>query len=534
MGQHASPRARLLLWTGTGVVTLLLAASCGGFGSDRFVQTNAPVIVLKHVRIIDGTGASPRDDQLLLIEHGQITALGDATRAELPPNTEILDLPGRTVIPGLVGMHEHLFYQLERPGSPTRAVAAQEAFARLYLAAGVTTIRTAGTIDFQGDLDIKRQIDNGSFPGPKIHITGPYLNALPGAPDPDRLAHDVATQADRGATSFKAYTSLRVPELRAAIQAAHDRGLKITGHLCAVGFREAAALGIDNLEHGLAVDTEFYSKKQLDECPPQGLVLGELAATEITNAAIQQAIRDLVQHGVAITSTLAVFESYTARGSALDPRVPALLAPNLQEDYRAARQVWTASHSPQVRIWTAILRKEMDFERQFVVAGGLLMAGADPTGWGGIVAGFGDQRELELLVQAGLSPEHAIKIATANGATFLNENTIGIVAKGKQADLVVVRGNPSVHIADVRNVELVFKDGVAYNPQKLISASEGTIGQSDWGQVLRWPFNLILGGVLLLILSHFIWRPKPKSAGKSYKSAGSENDNAGPNAHDSI
>ena len=117
----------------------------------------------------------------------------------------------------------------------------------------------------------------------------------------------------------------------------------------------------------------------------------------------------------------------------------------------------------------AAFQKEMEFERAFAKAGGLLLAGLDPTGMGGIVAGFGDQREVELLVEAGFTPLEAIHIATANGAQFLGElDRIGTIAPGKQADLVVIKGNPSKQIEDIENVETVFKDGIGYDSAKLM------------------------------------------------------------------
>jgi imidazolonepropionase-like amidohydrolase len=239
-----------------------LIPACGG-SAAQFVRPMASVVALAHVRVVDGTGGPGKDDQTMIIEHGRISALGDARAVRVPPGASTLDLHGRTVIPGLVGMHDHLFYEVNSEGS-TSVVPAQRTFARLYLASGVTTIRTAGTVDLNADARIKRRIDAGQEAGPKIHLTGTYLGARTTAPDPDGIANQVAKDADQGATSFKAYTTLRASELKAAIGAAHDRGLTITGHLCAVGFREAAALGIDNVEHGIALDSELYREKRPD------------------------------------------------------------------------------------------------------------------------------------------------------------------------------------------------------------------------------------------------------------------------------
>ena len=459
-------------------------------------------VALLHARVIDGTGAPVQEDQTLLIERGQIAAAGAAGQVRIPEGIATLDLAGRTVMPGLVGMHEHLFYELESPTSGHLVVNAQTAFAHLYLASGVTTIRTAGTVDFDGDARLKARIDAGQEPGPTIHLTGPYLSAVDGAPDPDRIARLVAAQADRGATSIKAYTTLRPAELKAAIAAAHARGVRVLGHLCAVGFGEAAALGIDTLEHGLAVDTEFYSGKRPDECPEQGAVVSELARMEVSDFQIQQTLASLVRRGVSVTSTLAIFESFTGREGSQDPALPELLAPKLRKEYLSARPSWSDPANPTARMWSAMLKREMEFERAFVAAGGRLLAGVDPTGWGGVVAGLGDLRELELLVEAGLTPEGAIRVATSNGATALGENDrIGTIEPGKQADLLVVRGNPATRIADARQVEMVVKNGIAYDPAALKAAAAVAIGAGDGWQLLqRWLVKLTLAVVALLLL----------------------------------
>jgi hypothetical protein len=299
--------------------------------------------------------------------------------------------------------------------------------------------------------------------------------------------------ADRGATSFKAYTSLRAAELRAAIDAAHARGLPLTGHLCAVSFREAAALGIDNIEHGLAFDSGLYDGKRPDECPAQWTVMRAVLAKHVGDPDIRQLIDMLVKHGVAITSTLAVIESYASDESDIDPRVPVLVASRLRDAFQRARDDRKDRQKAGQPWWTAVLRHEMQFERAFVTAGGTLLAGADPTGWGAIVAGYGDQRGLELLVGAGFSPEASIAIATSNGARFLKDAAVGRVAEGLSADLVVVQGNPSRRISDLRNVELVFKNGVAYDPERLVAAAAGTLGEYPLERLVTWPIVGVLG-----------------------------------------
>lgn len=128
-------------------------------------------------------------------------------------------------------------------------------------------------------------------------------------------------------------------------------------------------------------------------------------------------------------------------------------------------------------IMPVLMKKEMQFEREFVAAGGLLMAGCDPTGYGATLPGFGDERNLELLVEAGFTPEQAIQIYTQNGAKFLGrEDRIGTIAAGKQADLVVVSGDPAKDISAVEHVEYVFKKGIGYDPAKLIDSTRGMVG----------------------------------------------------------
>ena len=296
---------------------------------------------------------------------------------------------------------------------------------------------------------------------------------------PDDARRMVNFWADQGATSFKAYMNITRDELRAVVEEAHKRGLKVTGHLCSIGYREAAEIGIDNLEHGLLADSEFVPAKEPNKCPASGVGVS-LRQLDLNSDAAKETIRTLVAKNVAVTSTLPVFEAgapltQTGIGAAsavLNPRVLSVMNTDARVRYLTARSR-IAADSPA----PALMRKSMDFERAFVAAGGLLIAGLDPTGNGGIVAGFGDLREVELLVEAGFSNIEAIKIASFNGAKFLGEDSrIGSIAVGKQADLMIVKGNPALKITDIENVEIVFKDGIGYDSEKLIQSVQGLVG----------------------------------------------------------
>ncbi len=443
-------------------------------GLRGFIAVDAPVITLEHVRIVDGTGAAAREDQTIVIDRGRIQAAGPSSQVAAPAGAHRVDLANHTVIPGLVGMHEHLFYP--SGGGVPLYIEHGMSFPRLYLASGVTTARTAGTLEPQTDLNIKKLIDAGQMPGPKLLITVGYLEGHGGfAPQmtdltsPDDARRFVEYWAGQGAHSFKAYMHVTRGELEAAITTAHARGLKLTGHLCSIGFREAAALGIDNLEHGIVVDSEFDPAKQPDVCPP-GPSAAQLTALDVASEAVQRTIRELVQHRVAVTSTLAVFES----APPLQARFLDALSPTAALLYLAGRE----RLSEQARTVSSLrVKKEVEFERAFVKAGGLLLAGCDPTGNGSALAGFGDQRNIELLVEGGFTSEEAIRIATLNGARFLGlDQQIGSIAPGKQADLVVLAGNPVQRIADIEKVSLVFKDGVAFDPAKLLESVRGQVG----------------------------------------------------------
>jgi imidazolonepropionase-like amidohydrolase len=456
------------------LILVLLFISCKRRSVAEFIRVNDPIVALTHVRVIDGTGSAPEDDQTIIIESGRIAAIGPSSTIAIPASAKSFDFAGHTALPGLVGMHDHLFYSTDHGD---RSILAPESFAPLYLAAGVTTIRTAGTLQLSSDQAIKRAVDAGELAGPKIHLSSPYINRPADKPlDSAKLTDQINEWAEQGVTSFKVYANINRAELGVVIDAAHKRGLKVTGHLCAVGFTEAAQAGIDNLEHGLAVDTEFFSRKKVDTCPNRSEWLAELAETDVASGPVQAMIRELVDRHVVVTSTLAIFEAFVREKFRLDPRMRDVLSDDAYNDCVAYLGAGRADIRGS-RVWERVLKKEMEFELEFAKSGGLLMAGVDPTGWGGVVAGFGDQRNVELLVEAGFTPVEAIRIATLNGATFLGEESrIGTLAPGKQADVVIVRGNPSANIADIRNVELVFKGGIGYDPEKLIESIRGLVG----------------------------------------------------------
>lgn len=457
----------------------------------KYVRVGTPRVVLTHVRIIDGTGAAPMDDQTILIVDGKIASISASAEQSPSDGTTILDLRGYSVMPGIVGMHNHLIY-MSRPNlaadntSDGPALFQQMTFSapRLYLANGVTTMRTTGSPEPNTDLKLKRAIDEGVLPGPHLDVTGPYLDGpggnlqmpeLSGAKD---ARETVAYWADRGVTSFKAYAHITRDELRAAITEAHKHGAKVTGHLCSVTYDEAIDAGIDNLEHGFSANTSLDPGKTPDTCSASG---GDYTLTHMSPGGPEatRLIADLIRHHVAITSTLPLRAATAAReASDTGPPLRAEVWQAMSPSVRQAYVFWRDSPKSPGSDVALRLRRDMDLQRAFVAAGGLLLAGPDPVGLNGLLPGFGDQREIELLVEAGFSPVQAIRIATLNGAIFLGrQNLIGSISVGKNADLVVMKGDPASRIADIEHVEIVFKDGVGYDTRKLLDSVKGHYGE---------------------------------------------------------
>src|SRR5579859_3833512 len=450
-----------------------------GTAPDPFVAYKAPELALTGATLIDGTGAAPQHGMTLLIKDGRIAALGADGSVALPAGVQQVALAGKTVLPGYVMLHEHLFY-------PTGALSYANmpySFPRLYLAGGVTTMRTGGSINPYADLGIKQWIDAGRAVGPDIFFVGPYLTgANPDFPIiqvPDSGDPAVALEMERhwialGARDFKTYTTIPRKTLGAVIDYAHKHGARVTGHLCSVTYKEAAELGIDDLEHGIFVATDFVAGKQPDKCPPYGDVQRSLAQLDPAGPEAQGLLHTLLDRHVALTSTLPVFEASTPGRPVLPDAVLDLMSLQARSNYLRAY-----AHTAQANSADAVkaLQHGMAFEKAYFDAGGLLVDGTDPTGNGGVIPDYSNAREVELLVEAGLTLPQAIQVSTLNGARFLGiDKDRGSVAVGKRADLIVLDGDPTKDPRDLHKVEFVFKDGVGYDSGKLIDSVRGDVG----------------------------------------------------------
>ena len=444
-------------------------------GVREFVAVPETGYAITGVRLIDGTGSPARDGMTVVVRDGRIEAIGPSATVPVPAGARVIDGRGQTLLPGLVMLHEHLFY----PAGALRYNTNQNSFPPLYLAGGVTTMRTGGSMETYTDLRVAREIEAGRAVGPHMDVTGPYLEGeggfawgLPALKTPQEARDHVNFWADRGATSFKAYNLIDRATLRAGIEAAHARGLKVTGHLCSITYREAAELGIDNLEHGFFASTDFVAGKEPDRCPRGANQ--SLQALTPDSPEFRSLVAMLVEHGVALTSTLTVFERSAGDRPSPPDGAQAAMLPEIRD---LVMQRDSARHRAGTPATAAFFRKMMALEKAFYDAGGLLLVGTDPTGAGDVVPGYANQRALQLLMEMGLTAEQAVEVATRNGAVYLGQaREIGTVEAGKRADLVLLEGNPASDPAAFTRMTLVFKDGVGYDSAKLFGSVKGWVG----------------------------------------------------------
>ena len=444
---------------GTASVVFALAAAVTAVAQTPSARDDAmPLlrdvsrVALRNVRIIDGTGAPARQNQTLIIDNGRIRALGAVTEIVIPEGTQTLDLDGRTVLPGFVMLHEHMFYASENDNTHPQPFTSP----RLFLAFGLTTIRTAGTDHPYVELNLKRSVDAGRVPGPEMHLTSPFMNGAMTGFLGEKVVHDsedarraVRYWAAEGFTSFKAYQLISKDALAAIIDEAHRLGFPVTAHLRSVTCREAVELGIDNLEHGFGPCTRL-TKDDLGT-DPQG-------------PRAQSLIRLLIERNVVLTFT-PVTANLVLSAAQLE-----LLHPVRRERYDREQ---AASRPPP---------RDVQLARQltlaFARAGGRLVLGSDPNSLGeGRMPGLAAHDTIEQAVRIGFSPLETIRMATLAGATFLRiQDRTGSIVVDKEADLQVVRGAPDQDISDIDNVEIVFANGVAYDPALLLSRVKGLVG----------------------------------------------------------
>ncbi len=431
----------------------------------NYVKYKSDTIALTNATVFDGTGSSAKENQTLIIVNGYFQSIGLSSEIDIPENATLLNLKGKTIIPGIIGVHNHLHI----PQFPFIG----ETASKLYLASGVTTIQTCGSASPQLEIDLSKRIDKGLHIGPNIVTTGPYITGKGGNPnmiiprDEQHIKDTIQYWTEKGVRWFKVYRNTHPKDLEIIIKEAHKRNAKVTGHLCSITFEQAANLGIDGIEHGLNSTSDFRKNKTFGICDGSREYIDEI---NINSEKVKQLQQLLIDKNVFLTSTLAIYEASIPERAFADERTLNAMSSFLVSQYRDRRKQYDRLTSND-SLRGKRLKRIMAFEYQFFKMGGILTAGVDAGRH--VLPGFGDQRNFELLKEAGFTTEEVLKIMTSNGAKVLSNPEIGTIENGKKADFLVIEGNIEKNI---RNVELVFKNGYGYNPKLILKDMKGKFG----------------------------------------------------------
>ena len=461
-----------IFWT----ATILSSHAVAENYNDRFIAEDAAVIAFTNARVIDGTGAKAKEKYTVIVRDGRITKIGRDGKVKIPKEAKRISLKGKSLLPGWVMTHEHLFYLAHQrqgvPGIGHASVNQPINYPRLYLSAGVTSARTAISSFPYGDLGIKRAIDDGVLIGPDFALTSPGLNG-PIDTDPLVIEHNTYslkgfdfrnTQQVRefvrfwgglGFTTFKAYVRIPADQLAALIDEAHKLGLKVTGDMGHGLQRQHTAidLGIDFLEHAIG-----HLDDNADD--PNAAALG------VKDAGFQHLMQRIIDNDIPVSYTLALYDPQF-----YDPaKTPSEELNLLHDDLRDYKDL-------QPRLGdNSFLKAKQEMVLEFWRKGGMITVGSDAV-WRGYIAGYGNLRSIELLVDAGIPALEVIKMATNNGAEALDiADDRGTIDVGKRADLIIMNGSPDNDIKAIYNIETVFKNGIGYNPQALRDSVKGAVG----------------------------------------------------------
>jgi imidazolonepropionase-like amidohydrolase len=434
-------------------------AACSGSQPDG--------IALLGATLIDGSGGPPLRDAALVVRRGHVESISTRAGFELPKKTTELDLTGRWIIPGLIDAHTHI--SPAATWAPTR-----------FLAWGVTTVR-----DVHGSLDailaLRKQENTGTVPGPRIYAAGAMIDGLPTTYDDaigvssDREARKAVDRlVSAGVDFIKVYTHIDPTLLRAIIDEARTFNLSVTGHLGMTDAVTAANAGISCIEHMTGVpEAASPGRSALVAAHYRGFFPGWTASerswADLDSSALSQVAQRLAEEKVSVVPTLVLHETLSRLN---DPEL--LRDPALADVPDRARRAWDIPDMINRAGWsdadfTAFRRSrpvEDLFVRLFAAAGGRIAAGTDAPNQL-LIPGFSEHRELELLVAAGLSPREALRAATRNGAVLLGVDSLGLIAPGKAADLVILQKDPLADIRNTRSIQAVMSRGRLYRPDSL-------------------------------------------------------------------
>ncbi len=437
------------------------------YSNQPAVEVADDALVLINGILIDGTGRPTQRRMTLIVNQGKFQAVGKSIKIKIPENIKPIDLKGKTIIPGIVGMHNHLHI----PGFPFVGDVAS----KLYLASGVTTVQTSGAASAEKEIILSNEIETGMKIGPEIIPSAPFITGKGGNPNmmiprsENEIRDFIKRWVNQGVKWFKVYRNTNTEDLKIILDQAKKSNAYVRGHLCSITFSDAASLGINGIEHGLNSASDFRTSKDTDVCNGGREYMDELT---VNSEKVKTLLKKLIDNRVFLTSTLSIYEASIPNRSQVDRRALSIMSPILLDQYKNRR----VAHDKQVKNNTRNHRfkRIMDFEYQFFKMGGILCSGVDAGLH--VLPGFGDQRNFELFVEAGFTTEEAIQIMTRNGAYALERQDIGTVEVGKRADFVILNGDLTKIPSTIKQVELVFKNGHSYEPEIILSSLNGQFG----------------------------------------------------------
>lgn len=435
-----------------------------------YSQCPDKTIALVNGLIIDGVKDSPTKGTVLICGE-RISAIG--LNLTIPANSEIVNLQGLAILPGLIDMHGHLYV------NTGRKIQNESSYLNLFLAGGVTTIYSPGEYDPENTLLLKEQVTKGEITGPDIFTAGPYFDNFPSRINwikGTKSYQEVQEQFDKwkdDIDGIKVYMNITEDRLQQIIDLADENGLIVSGHLDSISVLRAIELGIDGIEHGLF---------GIPELKQYGLFNTDLECDEIaidfSNPEVTKIIEKISSSNIYVDPTLVTFQSMSPSFKPVYSDWKDFLTEEAKLSYSRIEAHIESSTEIQHCIST-VFKNQLLFVGELNKNGALIVAGTDPVS-PKIIPGYGLHREMELLVEAGLTPIEAIKAATKNAAIALRkENDFGTIEVGKLANLTIVEGNPFVNISDISNTKMVLKRGHFFNPDSLRNEVIGTIGRAN-------------------------------------------------------
>ena len=439
----------------------------GARGQTKRVRRQTEHLILQCRLLIDPASGKTFRDPFIEINNGRIMRIGTGKMFKAVKTAKFIDFREKFIIPGLIDTHGHLF------GGLTKRHTTSDILQALYLAAGVTTVRSPGSQEPEGDIGMQYRIDSGRFIGPRYFNSGPYIEGDPVTVawmQPVKTPEEVRLKIDQwlrsGATSVKIYAAMKGELLRTAIEHGHSYGVKVIGHIGAVSYREAIEMGIDELFHGILAmpdvipaDTNRTDYKKF---------YAALAQTDMKSEEIRDIVRMAAEYNVVLTPTAGVFDPIDWEACRMEEQKK-YYSPEawavLEERYR----------QPMIPNAKELQAKNIEFIRMAHGTGCLLSTGTDQVGFM-MLPGFSLWREMEIFTEAGMRPMDVLKAATLNGAYAIGRSDmIGSLKPGRLADMVVLDANPLKDISHIRKVHRVVKGGVIYEPENLLKTAVGRV-----------------------------------------------------------